>query len=117
MMKSKVYVETTIVSYLVAGPTKDIIQAAHSRSPGSGGPAVTDSMSLSRVQSSPRPAGVMRRRRLAAFGFFGASPGWPVAAAGPSWRRRYFVREHCRKGLKSTRCTLGLRRSTGSTTY
>src|SRR5437867_10881253 len=29
MMKSKVYVETTIVSYLVAGPTKDIIQAAH----------------------------------------------------------------------------------------
>jgi len=28
-MKSKVYVETTIVSYLVAGPTKDIIQAAH----------------------------------------------------------------------------------------
>jgi hypothetical protein len=29
MTKSKVYVETTIVSYLVAAPTKDIIQAAH----------------------------------------------------------------------------------------
>jgi len=28
-MKSKVYLETTIVSYLVAGPTNDIIQAAH----------------------------------------------------------------------------------------
>lgn len=28
-MKSKVYVETTIVSYLVASPTDDIIQAAH----------------------------------------------------------------------------------------
>lgn len=29
MTKSKVYLETTIVSYLVASPTKDIIQAAH----------------------------------------------------------------------------------------
>jgi hypothetical protein len=29
MMKSKVYVETTIVSYLVAAPTKDVVQAAH----------------------------------------------------------------------------------------
>jgi hypothetical protein len=28
-MKSKVYVETTIVSYLVASATRDIIQAAH----------------------------------------------------------------------------------------
>jgi hypothetical protein len=28
-MKSRVYLETTIVSYLVAAPTKDIIQAAH----------------------------------------------------------------------------------------
>ena len=28
-MKSKVYLETTIVSYLVATPTKDIVQAAH----------------------------------------------------------------------------------------
>jgi hypothetical protein len=28
-MKSKVYLETTIVSYLVASPTKDVIQAAH----------------------------------------------------------------------------------------
>jgi len=28
-MKSKVYIETTIVSYLVASPTRDIIQAAH----------------------------------------------------------------------------------------
>jgi len=28
-MKSKVYLETTIVSYLVASPTHDIIQAAH----------------------------------------------------------------------------------------
>lgn len=28
-MKSKVYLETTIVSYLVAAPTKDIVQAAH----------------------------------------------------------------------------------------
>lgn len=30
-MKSKVYVETTIVSYLVASPTKDLVQAAHQR--------------------------------------------------------------------------------------
>ena len=29
MMKSKVYVETTIVSYLVAAPTTDVVQAAH----------------------------------------------------------------------------------------
>lgn len=28
-MKSKVYLETTIVSYLVASPTHDIIQSAH----------------------------------------------------------------------------------------
>jgi predicted nucleic acid-binding protein len=28
-MKSKVYLETTIVSYLVASPTRDIIQSAH----------------------------------------------------------------------------------------
>jgi len=28
-MKSKVYVETTVVSYLVASPTRDLIQAAH----------------------------------------------------------------------------------------
>ena len=28
-MKSKVYVETTIVSYLVAEPSRDIIQSAH----------------------------------------------------------------------------------------
>jgi hypothetical protein len=28
-MKSKVYIETTIVSYLVASPTRNIIQAAH----------------------------------------------------------------------------------------
>lgn len=28
-MKSKVYLETTIVSYLVAAPTRDIVQAAH----------------------------------------------------------------------------------------
>ena len=28
-MKSKVYIETTIVSYLVASPTADIIQTAH----------------------------------------------------------------------------------------
>jgi hypothetical protein len=28
-MKSKVYIETTIVSYLVAAPTKDVVQAAH----------------------------------------------------------------------------------------
>ena len=28
-MKSKVYIETTIVSYLVALSTKDIIQTAH----------------------------------------------------------------------------------------
>ena len=28
-MKSKVYVETTIVSYLVASPTQDVVQAAH----------------------------------------------------------------------------------------
>src|SRR5437773_527448 len=28
-MKSKVYLETTVVSYLVASPTRDIIQAAH----------------------------------------------------------------------------------------
>jgi predicted nucleic acid-binding protein len=28
-MKSKVYIETTIVSYLVASPTRDVIQAAH----------------------------------------------------------------------------------------
>ena len=28
-MKSKVYIETTIVSYLVALPTEDIIQTAH----------------------------------------------------------------------------------------
>ncbi len=30
-MKPSVYVETTIVSYLVAGPTKDVVQAAHQR--------------------------------------------------------------------------------------
>lgn len=28
-MKSKVYIETTIVSYLVASPTRDLIQLAH----------------------------------------------------------------------------------------
>ena len=28
-MKSKVYIETTIVSYLVALPTQDLIQSAH----------------------------------------------------------------------------------------
>jgi len=28
-MRSKVYIETTIVSYLVASPTKDLIQSAH----------------------------------------------------------------------------------------
>ena len=28
-MKSKVYLETTIVSYLVASPTQDIVRAAH----------------------------------------------------------------------------------------
>lgn len=28
-MKSKVYIETTIVSYLVASPTRDLIQSAH----------------------------------------------------------------------------------------
>src|SRR3990170_2261318 len=28
-MKSKVYIETTVVSYLVALPSQDIIQAAH----------------------------------------------------------------------------------------
>ena len=28
-MKPSVYIETTIVSYLVAGPTKDLVQAAH----------------------------------------------------------------------------------------
>lgn len=31
-MKSKVYIETTIVSYLVALPTKDLIQSAHQES-------------------------------------------------------------------------------------
>ena len=30
-MKPSVYIETTIVSYLVAGPTKDLVQAAHQR--------------------------------------------------------------------------------------
>ena len=29
MMKSKVYIETTIVSYLVASPTQDIVQSAY----------------------------------------------------------------------------------------
>ncbi len=29
MQKATVYLETTIVSYLVAGPTKDVVQAAH----------------------------------------------------------------------------------------
>ena len=28
-MKSKVYLETTIVSYLTAEPTRDVVQAAH----------------------------------------------------------------------------------------
>ena len=28
-MKSRVYLETTIVSYLVASPTQDVVQAAH----------------------------------------------------------------------------------------
>jgi predicted nucleic acid-binding protein len=28
-MKSKVYIETTVVSYLVASPTRDLIQSAH----------------------------------------------------------------------------------------
>lgn len=28
-MKSKVYIETTIVSYLVASPSRDVIQSAH----------------------------------------------------------------------------------------
>ncbi len=28
-MKSKVYLETTVVSYLVAEPTTDLVQAAH----------------------------------------------------------------------------------------
>lgn len=28
-MKSKVYVETTIVSYLAASPSRDIVLAAH----------------------------------------------------------------------------------------
>jgi hypothetical protein len=28
-MKSKVYLETTIVSYLMAAPTKEVVQAAH----------------------------------------------------------------------------------------
>lgn len=31
-MKSKVYIETTIVSYLVASPSKDLIQSAHQKS-------------------------------------------------------------------------------------
>jgi predicted nucleic acid-binding protein len=31
-MKSKVYIETTIVSYLVASPTRDLIQSAHQES-------------------------------------------------------------------------------------
>jgi predicted nucleic acid-binding protein len=30
-MKSKVYLETTIVSYLTAEPTRDIVQAAHQK--------------------------------------------------------------------------------------
>ena len=30
-MKPSVYLETTVVSYLVAGPTKDVVQAAHQR--------------------------------------------------------------------------------------
>jgi hypothetical protein len=30
-MKSKVYLETTVVSYLVALPTRDIIQKAHQK--------------------------------------------------------------------------------------
>lgn len=30
-MKPSVYIETTIVSYLVAAPTKDLVQAAHQR--------------------------------------------------------------------------------------
>ena len=30
-MKPSVYIETTIVSYLVAGPSKDVVQAAHQR--------------------------------------------------------------------------------------
>lgn len=28
-MKSKVYLETTIVSYLTAEPTRDVVQTAH----------------------------------------------------------------------------------------
>src|SRR5438128_12496694 len=110
MMKSKVYVETTIVSYLVAGPTKDIIQAAHQQ--------ITRQWWASRDRfhvfvSRPVVAEARRGDAKAAARRLRVLRGIPRLAGGrrgAKLAKRYFVREHCRKGLKSTRCTLGLRR-------
>lgn len=66
-MKSKVYIETTIVSYLVASPTRD---GRTSRSRGSGGNAAIGSISTCLEQSSLKRAGATRLLRHADWGLF-----------------------------------------------
>jgi hypothetical protein len=86
-MKAKVYVETTIVSYLVLHRPRTSCRQRTRRSLGSGGPPVIDSISLCPVRSSPRPDVVMRKPRPAVLGPFGAFPGWRPVRGAHAWLR------------------------------
>lgn len=79
-MKSKVYVETTIVSYLVASPTDDIIQAAHQQ--------ITRAWWADRARFDLFVSGVVlaeagRGNVVAAARRLGALSGIPRLSAGP----------------------------------
>ena len=79
MAKAKVYLETTIVSYLVASPTRDVIQAAH--------PPITrqwwehrERFDLTCLEpSSLKRGGATRMLRHADWGLFAAFRDWRSA--------------------------------------
>ena len=83
-MKAKVYIETTVVSYLVALPTRDIIQMAHQEITRKWWSVVTDSTSMCLEPSSPKRAEATptRRpggwRRSVEFGAWLAAAGWSL---------------------------------------
>ena len=79
-MRAGVYVETTIVSYLVAGPTKDLVQAAHQQ--------VTREWWATRARfdlfvSAAVVAEARRGDSAAAARRINALLGIPILAAGP----------------------------------
>ena len=116
-MKPSVYIETTIVSYLVAGTTKDLVQAAHQR--------VTREWwaERDRFELFVSAAVVVEARRgdvTAAARRLQVLRAIPQLAAGPRvgcWSNPSCGVERCRRAPESMPCTSPSQRSTESTTF